>query len=103
MHQLQVEVEVEDQVVRDQTELPSSRPGWQSWQGTMRSLSHPFAFSFVHGHWLFTYAQDEEWRTVYVGFVERGTTEQELADHFKVKLKFVSFISFLYIYNIDHL
>ena len=28
--------------------------------------------------------QDEEWRTVYVGFVERGTTEQELADHFKV-------------------
>jgi len=27
--------------------------------------------------------EDEEWRTVYVGFVERGTTEQELADHFK--------------------
>ena len=40
---------------------------------------------------------------MYVGFVERGTTEQELADHFKVNLKFVSFISFLYIYNIDHL
>ena len=32
-------------------------------------------------------AQDEEWRTVYVGFVERGTTEQELADHFKVNWK----------------
>ena len=30
------------------------------------------------------FAKDEEWRTVYVGFVERGTTEQELAEHFKV-------------------
>ena len=30
------------------------------------------------------FGKDEEWRTVYVGFVERGTTEQELAEHFKV-------------------
>ena len=28
--------------------------------------------------------EDEEWRTVYIGFVERGTSEQELAEHFKV-------------------
>jgi len=27
--------------------------------------------------------EDEEWRTVYIGFVERGTTEKELAAHFK--------------------
>jgi len=27
--------------------------------------------------------EDEEWRTVYIGFVERGTSEQELATHFK--------------------
>ena len=45
MHQLQAEVEVGDRVVRGQTELPSSRPGWQSWQGTMRFLSHPIAYT----------------------------------------------------------
>jgi len=27
--------------------------------------------------------EDEEWRTVYIGFVERGTSEQELLHHFK--------------------
>jgi len=27
--------------------------------------------------------EDEEWRTVYIGFIERGTTEQELLNHFK--------------------
>ena len=86
MLQQQAEVEVEVQVVRGQTELPSSKPGWQSWQGTMRSFFHPFTFE--HGRWSFIFAaQDEEWRTVYVGFVERGTTEQELADHFKVNTK----------------
>merc|ERR1719381_203897 len=39
MLQQQAEVEVEVQVVRGQTELPSSKPGWQSWQGTMRMKS----------------------------------------------------------------
>ena len=29
--------------------------------------------------------EDEEWRTVYIGFVERGTSEQELLHHFKVR------------------
>ena len=28
--------------------------------------------------------EDEEWRTVYIGFIERGTTEEELLNHFKV-------------------
>ena len=28
--------------------------------------------------------EDEEWRTVYIGFVERGTSEAELAAHFQV-------------------
>ena len=28
--------------------------------------------------------EDEEWRTVYIGFIERGTTEAELLNHFKV-------------------
>ena len=86
MHQLQAEVEEEVRVVLGQTELPSSKPGWQSWQGTTRSPSHSHVVNWSN-------AQDEEWRTVYVGFVERGTTEQELADHFKVNLKFVYFIS----------
>jgi len=27
--------------------------------------------------------ENEEWRTVYIGFVERGTSEEELASHFK--------------------
>ena len=45
---------------------------------------YPCTWSIGH---LFMLAQDEEWRTVYVGFVERGTTEQELADHFKVNWK----------------
>jgi len=27
--------------------------------------------------------ENEEWRTVYIGFVERGTSEEELAQHFK--------------------
>ena len=28
--------------------------------------------------------ENEEWRTVYIGFVERGTSEAELVHHFKV-------------------
>ena len=28
--------------------------------------------------------ENEEWRTVYIGFVERGTSEEELVHHFKV-------------------
>lgn len=27
--------------------------------------------------------ENEEWRTVYIGFIERGTTEEELLEHFK--------------------
>merc|ERR1719318_1622086 len=27
--------------------------------------------------------ENEEWRTVYIGFVERGTSEEELVNHFK--------------------
>ena len=28
--------------------------------------------------------EDEEWRTVYIGFVERGTSSEDLAKIFKV-------------------
>ena len=28
--------------------------------------------------------EDEEWRTVYIGFVERGTSSEDLAKVFKV-------------------
>ena len=28
--------------------------------------------------------EDEEWRTVYIGFIERGTSSEELANVFKV-------------------
>ena len=31
--------------------------------------------------------ENEEWRTVYIGFVERGTSEEELVNHFKVSLR----------------
>ena len=29
--------------------------------------------------------EDEEWRTVYIGFVERGTSSEDLAKVFKVQ------------------
>ena len=47
MHQLQVEVEEEVQVVQGQTELPSSKPGWPSWQGTMRWPYWLFAWYMI--------------------------------------------------------
>ena len=32
--------------------------------------------------------EDEEWRTVYIGFVERGTSSEDLAKVFKVSCNF---------------
>ena len=70
-------------------------------QARLAKLARNYEVSFpsiclISQHkWSLIFAQDEEWRTVYVGFVERGTTEQELADHFKVDFPFLVFVGFL--------
>ena len=51
---------------------------------TARNYEVRSLVQIYHWYWGKPNYQDEEWRTVYIGFVERGTSSEDLAKVFKV-------------------